>query len=103
MPLGATKRQQIEEAHRSITLPLVLGSTGPDLNDEEFLLANGVRVVLRGHQPFFVAMKALYESMAHLHTGGTPSSLRDRVATDDLRKALLRDGDYAQWRDEYLS
>ena len=103
MPLGATKRQQIEEAHRSITLPLVLGSTGPDLNDEEFLLANGVRVVLRGHQPFFVAMKALYDSMAHLHTGGTPSGLSDRVATDDLREALLRDGEYARWRDDYLS
>ena len=102
MLIGARNRHQIESVYQSISLPLLLGSTGPGLDNEEFLSSNGVRMVLRGHQPFFVAMKTLYESMAHLHSGQAPSTLDGRVASADLRKALLRDGEYSRWVEQSL-
>ena len=63
MVIGATEQNHIKAMSAATNLPLVLGGTSGELNDEAFLLAHGVRIVARGHQPFFVAMKALYDTM----------------------------------------
>ena len=103
MVVGATERQQIEAIRASTDLPMVLGSTSNELGDDAFLLANGVRIVVRGHQPFFVAMKALHDAIKHLQDGGSPSDLRERVAQRDLQDSVFRSSEYSRWQRDYLT
>ena len=103
MLIGITRREQLQAVREVTTLPLIMGSYEPDVADEDFLRANGVRVVVRGHQPFFVAMKALHDAMKHLVEGGAPEDLRDSVASADLQNAVLDDADsYQTWEREFL-
>ena len=102
MLIGITRREQLEAVREVTTLPLIMGSYEPDVADEDFLRANGVRVVVRGHQPFFVAMKALHDAMKHLVEGGDPEDLRDSVASTDLQNAVLAVNRYQTWEREFL-
>lgn len=102
MLIGVTKREQLEAIRRTTSLPLVMGSSNPDVSDEEFLRANGVRVVLCGHQTFFVAMKALHDAMKHLVDGGSMDALNEITASAELQNAVLNADSYAQWEREFL-
>ncbi len=102
MLIGVTKRDQLEAIRQTTSLPLVMGSSSPDVSDEEFLRANGVRVVLRGHQTFFVAMKALHDAMKHLVDGGSASALNEIAASAELQNAVLNTDAFAQWEREFL-
>ena len=101
--IGATEQKQIEAVRAATDLPLILGGTGGELNDEAFLLAHGVRIVMRGHQPFFVAMKAIHDAMKHEQDGGSPSDLRERAAPRELQDAILRSSEYSRWQRDYLT
>ena len=59
--------------------------------------------MIRGHQPFYVAMKSLHDSMKHIIDGGSPSDLKDDVASSELQDAALRTGEYRSWQKDYLS
>ena len=102
MLIGVTRRDQLEAVRQTTNLPLVMGSGSPDVDDEEFLRANGVRVVVRGHQTFFVAMKALHDAMKHLVDGGSPDELNDDVSSVELQNAVLNADMYSQWEREFL-
>jgi carboxyvinyl-carboxyphosphonate phosphorylmutase len=99
---GATSREEVESMHRATRLPLLLGSTPPTLSDKSFLAANGVRIALQGHHPFYAAAKAVYDTLKHLREGGAPSALKDRVASDDLLRIALKQDDYTRWQTQYL-
>lgn len=99
---GTQTRAQLEAVHRATSLPLLLGGAGPELNDREFLAANGVRIALQGHMPFYAAAKATYDTLKHLREGGDPADLKGKTASDDLLDVALRLKDYAQWQNDYL-
>ena len=102
MLIGVTRREQLEAVRSVSNLPLVMGSYTPELADEEFLRANGVRIVVRGHQPFFVAMKSLHDAMKHLTEGGPPEALSDAVASQALQNAVLNAEEYQAWQRDFL-
>jgi carboxyvinyl-carboxyphosphonate phosphorylmutase len=99
---GATSREEVESMHRTTTLPLLLGSTPPVLSDRAFLAANGVRIALQGHHPFYAAAKAVYDTLKYLREGGAPSGLKDRVASEDLLRVALKQDNYERWQSQYL-
>jgi len=99
---GATTREEIEAMHRATTLPLLLGSTPAALADREFLAANGVRIALQGHHPFYAAAKAVYDTLKYLREGGAPGGLKDRVASDELLRVALRQDDYKRWQADFM-
>jgi oxaloacetate decarboxylase len=99
---GASTREEVEAMHRATTLPLLLGSTPPPLADRGFLAANGVRIALQGHHPFYAAAKAVYDTLKYLRDGGAPSGLKDRVASEGLLRIALRQDEYARRQREYL-
>jgi carboxyvinyl-carboxyphosphonate phosphorylmutase len=98
---GATTREQVEVLHRATTLPLLLGGAPATLADREFLAANGVRIALQGHLPFYAAAKAVYDTLKYLRDGGAPAGLKDRVASEELLRIALKQDEYAR-RQEYL-
>ncbi len=103
MLIGVTRRDQLEAIRHTTTLPLVMGSASPEVSDEEFLRSNGVRIVVRGHQTFFVAMQALHDAMQHLIDGGSPSALNEVTAPPKLQNAVLNADTYTQWQRDFLS
>lgn len=100
--VGARTREEVEAMHRATHLPLLLGGASPELADRAFLAAQGVRIALQGHHPFYASIKAVYDTLKHLKDGGSPADLKDRVAAGDLLDIALRQQDYAHWQQDYL-
>src|SRR5215471_9344515 len=99
---GASTRAEVEAMHRATRLPLLLGGATPELSDRNFLAANGVRIALQGHHPFYASIKAVYDTLKYLRDGGAPADLRDRVASGDLLNIAMKQNDYKRWQQEYL-
>lgn len=99
---GVRTRGQVAALQAMTSLPVVLGTTPPELHDREFLAANGVRIALQGHMPFQVAVQALQVSYEHLRAGHPPAGLKDSAATPDLMKLVLGQDRYDAWTDEFL-
>ena len=99
---GVRSREQVAAIHAMTSLPVVLGTTPPELHDREFLAANGVRIALQGHMPFQVAVRALQDAYTHLRAGHPPAGLKDRAASPDVMKLVLDQERYDAWTDEFL-
>src|ERR1700690_1973922 len=72
---GVRTRAQLEALAAACKVPIVLGGVGADLNDRDYLGAQGVRISLQGHQPFMAAVAALRETMQALREGTPPARL----------------------------
>ena len=99
---GARTREEVEAMHRATRLPLLLGGATPALADRSFLTAQGVRIALQGHHPFYAAATAVYDTLKYLRDGGAPAGLKDRVASEELLTIALRQNDYKRWQGDYL-
>jgi carboxyvinyl-carboxyphosphonate phosphorylmutase len=82
-------------------LPIIIGSAPPSLKRED-LAARGARVLLQGHQPIAAAAKALREVYEHLHKGGAPADLKDRIISPKEMDALVSGDAHKRWIKEYL-
>ncbi len=99
---GARTREEVQSLHAATKLPLLLGGSPPELADRQFLAANGVRIALQGHHPFYAAAKAVYDTLKYLRDGGAPAGLKDRVASDELLRVALRRDEYDRRTRDYL-
>ena len=99
---GVRTREQVAAIRTMTELPVVMGTTPPELHDREFLAANGVRIALQGHMPFQVAVQALQASYEHLRAGRPPAGLKESAAAPDLMKRVLGQDRYDAWTDEFL-
>ncbi len=100
--VGVKTRPDLELIAAESDLPIIVGGTGPDLADTDYLASKGVRVALQGHQPFAAATQAIYQTMKHLREGGAPSAL-NTLASADLMKSVSRRDDYQRWIEEFLN
>ncbi|MHB8667904.1 MAG: isocitrate lyase/PEP mutase family protein [Burkholderiales bacterium] len=98
---GVRTRAQLEALAADCRAPIVLGGVGADLNDREYLGAQGVRISLQGHQPFMAAVAALRETMKALREGTPPAKLAN-IASAQLMQQVSREGDYARWSESFL-
>jgi len=99
---GATTREEVTAMHQATKLPLLLGSTPAALADRQFLAANGVRIALQGHHPFYAAAKAVYDTLKYLREGGVAAGLKDRVASEELLRIALKQDDYKRWQADFM-
>lgn len=99
--IGVERLDQVEAIHKAVKLPIIVGSAPASLKRED-LAACGARILLQGHQPVAAAVKALREVYAHLHGGGAPADLKDRVASAKELEQYTRGEHYRQWQREYL-
>ena len=103
MLTGVRTREQIEAIHQVTPLPICVLSPPPDArNDEAFLSANGVRILMLGNPTFAVAVKAIYDSLKHLKEGGALEDLRNLQAPPDLLRSVNRIDEFLQIQEEYL-
>ena len=99
---GATTRDEVAAVAAEVSLPLLLGGTTGEMQDKEWLGANGVRVALQGHFPFSAAVKAVYDTLKALRDGVPPSDLSDTLASDEQMSQFTRRSSYDRWTVEFL-
>ena len=99
---GAQTREEVQAVNAEVDIPLLLGGAGGELSDKEFLGANGVRVALQGHLPFYAAIKAVHDTLKSLRDGVAPADLASGQASAGLVAQVTRKQDYDRWTQEFL-
>ena len=102
MFVGVKTRAELEAIAAEIEVPIMLGGSGAELQDADYLAQHGVRISLQGHQPIMAAVQAMYTTLKALRDGTPPAEL-EGVASSELMKQLTRDAQYQAWQDEFLS
>ena len=103
MLTGSSSREQLEAVHGVTTLPLCLLNPPADArNDQAFLDANGVRILMLGNPTYAVAVQAIYDSLSHLKEGGTMEDLADRQATPDMLRQVNRTDEFIALQERFL-
>ncbi len=98
---GGMTREQLDAISAAVKLPLMLGGSGRELQDREYLASRRVRVALQGHQPFSAAVQAVYNTLKALREGTKPGDLQG-IASPETMRRVTRDGDYKSWTEKFL-
>ena len=99
--VGVRKRAELDAIAAAVSLPIILGGAGAELEDGEYLAARGVRVSLQGHLPIMAAVQAVRETMKALRSGMKPSAIPG-VASAELIRQVTRDDHYKRCAEEFL-
>jgi carboxyvinyl-carboxyphosphonate phosphorylmutase len=98
---GGMTREQLDAISDTVKLPLMLGGSGRELQDRDYLASRRVRIALQGHQPFSAAVQAVYNTLKALREGTQPGDLRG-IASAEMMRRVTRDGDYKTWTEKFL-
>ncbi|HEX2830835.1 MAG TPA: oxaloacetate decarboxylase [Burkholderiales bacterium] len=99
--VGVETIEQVKAVHDATKLPIIVGSAPASIKREDFAAA-GARILLQGHQPIAAAVKALREVYEHLHKGGAPAALKDKIASNDEMNAMTRNDIWKGWQKDWL-
>ncbi len=99
--VGVEALEQVKAVHDAVKLPIIVGSAPASIKREDFAAA-GARVLLQGHQPVAVVVKALREVYEHLHKGGAPADLKSKIASNDEMNAVTHNDAWKGWQKDYL-
>lgn len=95
-------RADIEALHHVTDLPLcVLGLPLEDLQDQQFLADNNVRIRFLGQPVYGMAVKAIHDCLMYLKDGGNPRDMQDRVASSQLLRAVDRTPELMHWESTF--
>lgn len=98
---GLKKREHLAALASAVSVPIMLGQAGEELRaDYSYLAANKVRVCFEGHQPFYAALKTIYQTLLGVRDGANPASFE--VADASLVQRLTRQTQFDRWSAEYL-
>jgi carboxyvinyl-carboxyphosphonate phosphorylmutase len=98
---GGMTREQLDALSAAVKIPLMLGGSGRELQDRDYLSSRRVRIALQGHQPFSAAVQAVYNTLKALREGTKPGDLQG-VASAETMQRVTRDGDYKTWIEKFL-
>jgi 2-methylisocitrate lyase-like PEP mutase family enzyme len=96
---GVKSLDEVKAIAAACDAPLLVNAL--PVPDEE-LLANRVRIVMQGHIPYYVALKALYDSFVFLRGGGSPDDLRKRALSPAEQAIALDEGGAKELVARYL-
>ncbi len=100
--VGVKTRKQLDQLADVVSIPLILGSTPPEIADLSYLTSRNVRISLQGHRPFAASVLALYEALSALKSGTAPADLQN-IAPGDMMDRLTRKSDYTTAIQKFLS
>jgi carboxyvinyl-carboxyphosphonate phosphorylmutase len=99
--VGVRKRAELDAIADAVSLPIILGGAGPELDDVEYLAGRGVRVALQGHLPIMAAIRAVHDTMKALRSHTKPASIPG-IASAELLLQVTRDPIYKSWAEAFL-
>jgi oxaloacetate decarboxylase len=98
---GGMTREQLDAISSAVDVPLMLGGSGRELQDADYLASRRVRIALQGHQPFSAAVQAVYDTLKALREGTKPADLQGIASAETMRR-VTRGGDYKSWTERFL-
>ncbi len=98
---GGMTRAQLDAIADAVRVPLLLGGVSAELSDRDYLASRRVRIALQGHQPFAASVQAVYATLKALREGTPPAKLTG-VASAELMKRVLREGEYEGWMGAFM-
>lgn len=96
---GVKSLDEVKAIAGACDVPLLVNAL-PVPNEE--LLTQRVRIVMQGHIPYFVALKALYDSFVFLRGGGSPEELRQRALSPEEQAVALDEAGSKEMMGRYL-
>lgn len=98
---GIRTRAELEKARAVTKLPIMLGTTEPELDDIPYLTSMGVRIANQGHTPFAAASQAVYDTLKALRDGAKPKDLKGLPTTDFVNR-YMRSADVTKRNADFL-
>jgi carboxyvinyl-carboxyphosphonate phosphorylmutase len=98
---GIRTRAELEKARAATKLPIMLGTTEPELDDVPYLASMGVRIANQGHTPFAAASLAVYETLKALREGTKPKDLKG-LPSADFTNRYMRSAEVQKRTAEFL-
>jgi carboxyvinyl-carboxyphosphonate phosphorylmutase len=89
--IGMPSLDVLERLCRATDLPVMLGGLGATAPDSDTLAALGVRICLRGHQPYMASLAATYQSLQQVLGVGDPAHAPALIDADLLRRLTGED------------
>jgi 2-methylisocitrate lyase-like PEP mutase family enzyme len=103
MLTGSSSREQLEAVHGVTSLPLCVLSPPADArNDQAFLDANGVRILMLGNPTYAIAVRAIYDGLSHLKAGGALEDLAGSQALPALLREVNRTEEFIALQERYV-
>ena len=99
---GVRTRAVVAAIHAATHLPLIFGTLTPEIADQSFLAAHGVRIALQGHAPFMAAIEALRATLQALRDGVQPGDLKG-LPSDALVKEVSGEAHWRAATDAFLT
>jgi oxaloacetate decarboxylase len=98
---GIRTRAELEKARAATKLPIMLGTTEPELDDIPYLTSMGVRIANQGHTPFAAASLAVYETLKALREGTKPKDLKG-LPSAEFTNRFMRNAEVQKRSAEFL-
>jgi oxaloacetate decarboxylase len=99
--VGVKKRAELDAIAGAVSVPIILGGAGAELEDAEYLATRGVRIALQGHLPIMASVRAVYDTLKALRSGAKPASIA-AIASAELMEQVTRDRAYKRWAEAFL-
>ncbi len=99
---GIATWDALEAIAGAVSLPLILGTLPPALDDPARLAAHRVRIALQGHTPFQAGFAATVATLRALRAGAKPATL-GRAEDAALLREVAREPEYQAAMAEYLT
>jgi oxaloacetate decarboxylase len=98
-PRGLT---DVEAVHNVSNLPIfITGLPWEAVQNKSFLAANKIRIRYCGQPVYKMAVKAIYDALSYMKSGGSHEDLRDREASQDLLNTVIRVPELMDWQRKY--
>ena len=91
--IGMSSLADLERLCDAVDLPIMLGGLGAGAPSNDELARLGVRICLRGHQPYMASLAATYQSLKQV-LGVTDPADAPALINPDLLRALTNEDDY---------
>ena len=98
---GIRTRAELEKARAATKLPIMLGTTEPELDDIPYLTSMGVRIANQGHTPFAAASQAIYDTLKALRDGTKPKDLKGLPSADFVNR-YMRNADVTKRNADFM-
>jgi oxaloacetate decarboxylase len=96
---NVTTLEHLQAISSACSVPLYLNALQIPEAD---LISMRVRIIMQGHIPYYVALKALWDSFQFLRNGGTPQELAKNALPKELQALALAETEYSELTKEFL-
>jgi carboxyvinyl-carboxyphosphonate phosphorylmutase len=97
--LGVSTIEDVRAVRAVTTLPLMLNAAPASIDE---LAGLGVRIILQGHLPYFVAMKAIHDAYKLQREKGPAAVPSELIASAQLQAIAMASEEYARQAKEHL-